>query len=159
VKCGLVTVGLWGEIMIIKFEFPPNYAEIDAKFKLTVLKATVDLKPVFAFAPYCFNPYREHLGEEIMQHEATHILRQKGDPEGWWRKYLDDDQFRLLEEIPAHAIEYFTLARGKDRTERRRLFHHIASRLRHTMYGYVPALSYDSARSLLKKATKVMQDD
>ena len=144
--------------MIIKFEFPPNYAEIDAKFRLTALKATVNVEPIFAYAPYVFNPHRAAFGEELMQHEATHILRQHGDPEGWWRKYLDDDQFRLLEEIPAHAIEYFTLARGKDRPTRRRLFNHVATRLRHPMYGYVPSLSIESAKSLLKTAMKEMNN-
>lgn len=146
--------------MIIKFEFPPNYAEIDAKFKLTALKATVDVRPVFAYAPYCYNPYREPLGEEIMQHEATHILRQNGDPIGWWRKYIDDQEFRLDEELPAHVIEYHVRIRQAEkretfgRPERRAIMNLMATRLCHQLYGYVPRIPIDRARGLLKKAIK-----
>lgn len=138
--------------MNISFEYPPNYAAIEKRFRLDYLK----LKPFFAYGIHIYNPHRVQIPLELLEHERVHSARQGENPAGWWEHYIADDNFRLIEELAAHVIEYKVLVEhhGQTRDSRRRLFHYVATRLRSPMYGYHPPLPYDRAREFLKKAIK-----
>jgi hypothetical protein len=141
--------------MEIKNEFPPNYAAISERFGLDKLD-TKTFKPIFAWGLFIYNPHNAFIGAELMAHEEVHSSRQNFNPERWWYSYLTDDNFRFVEELAAHVIEYKVLVQhhGKTRDQRRQLFHYVAARLCSPMYGYKPKLHYDRARHFLKLALK-----
>mgnify|MGYP001570703982 CR=1 FL=1 len=111
--------------MLTIHDFPPIFDEIDARFH-------VRGKPIiFAFGDRIFNPTGIALTPHLMAHEAVHSRRQGGDIVGWWRRYIDDPQFRLEEEIPAHRVEYRSMIAAAafgvgNRHERRSVMSHAA---------------------------------
>jgi hypothetical protein len=126
---------------------PPMFAEIDAAFHIAG-------KPViFAFGDTIYNPLGGPVSPQLQAHEAVHGARQRDSGvEKWWRAYIDDPQFRLDEEIPAHQAEYREFCRnatnGNARNARRMALHQIASRLASPLYGRL--IRYDDARRLIK---------
>lgn len=134
--------------IIIKHEFPPNYDAIAAAFDLK------GQKPVFAYAPDVYDPHRNGVPPEIIAHEQVHIKRQGDFPAQWWEQYIADENFRVTEELMSHVAEYYVLANGKGRPERRRIFAYVAERLRSPIYGYRPALSEERSKRLLKMALR-----
>ena len=141
--------------MIVRLDFPPNYEAINRRFRLDQFDKK-KFKPIFAYGLFIFNPHRTKIPLELFEHEKVHSARQGSNPAGWWDQYLADDNFRLIEELAAHVIEYKVLVdhHRKTREARRRIFHHVASRLRSPLYGYQPPLHYDRAREFLKKGLK-----
>ncbi|HUP05451.1 MAG TPA: hypothetical protein VMU19_15740, partial [Bryobacteraceae bacterium] len=61
------------------------------------------------------------------------------DPDGWWRRYIESEQFRFNEELLAHRIEYAFLLNERKanmtRAQRRHLSQFCAERLRNPLYG------------------------
>lgn len=134
--------------MQITTDYPPNYEEICKVFPLK------GYKPIFAYAPYIFNPHKVMIGPDLLEHETVHGIRQGRDPETWWKRYMAEDNFRLAEEVFAHVAEYRFLEQGKDRVGRRRVFDYLVKRLCEPMYGYNPPLSYGRGRDVLKWALR-----
>ena len=136
-------------LVIRSNEYPPNYEAITKVFNLT------GYKPIFCWSPWIFNPHKVAVPPELMAHEQAHADRQVDGPAAWWERYLADDQFRLIEEIAAHTVEYLVLCQGaKDRAHRRRIMSYVANRLCSPIYHYQPRLPADRARSWLKLALK-----
>jgi hypothetical protein len=131
---------------MILVDYPPNYAEIEQVFDLR------NYQPIFAWSPHIFNPHGVPIHPHLIHHEGVHIRRQGISPEKWWRAYLANENFRLAEEILAHAVEYQVLATGHPRNERRRIFDSVADRLCAPLYGYKPPLHNSRASKLLKEA-------
>lgn len=138
-------------IPIIKFEPPPNYEAIAAAFNLA---PRTGQQPIFAFAPWIYNPHRVAIGPELIAHEQVHIARQGALPALWWQSYIADENFRLAEEILAHVAEYYVLSNGRPRPYRRQVFGAMAKRLRSPLYCYKPALSEERSKKLLKMALR-----
>jgi len=95
--------------MVIVNELPPNFAELNAKFNLESVKLSV----YFCWGDTIYNPGGEPIHPSIIAHEQVHCDRQSqyraidpGGPPGWWRRYIDDVEFRLAEEVPAHRAEF-----------------------------------------------------
>ncbi len=129
---------------------PPLFDLIDAKFHIKG-------KPViFAWNDTIFNPSGAPVSNELGCHELVHCRQQNGDPEAWWRRYIDDAEFRLAQEIPAHRVEYgeFCLHNRNDklRNNRRHYLHLVAARLASPLYGNL--VTYERARALIKAANK-----
>lgn len=129
---------------------PPLIEEIDAAFK-------VRGKPVlFAWGDTIFNPLGVSIPPELMAHEAVHGLRQAlcpGGAESWWRRYIAEPEFRLLEEIPAHVDEFVSLCAQyrknwrSERNMRRTYASHVARRLAAPLYGRL--ISFADAKKAL----------
>lgn len=137
--------------MIVECRFPPMYDEMVQVFDLNGKNKAAE--PIFAWGNWIYNPHRVAIPSILLVHEAVHSRRQNGDPVGWWRKYLDDQQFRLEEEVFAHAAEYLHAAsQAKDRSERRNLMHRTVVRLIDPLYAYTPRIPADRARGLIKRA-------
>lgn len=102
-------------------------------------------KPViFTWGNIIYNPQRIKLTPELRVHERVHCERQGSDIEGWWRRYLADPEFRLVEEIPAHRKEYLVYAgTHSNQNHRRQFLHDVAMRLSSPLYGNV--ITYDKA--------------
>lgn len=122
--------------MEIRFERPPLWAEIDAKFH-------VEGKPViFSWGDIIYNPQHIPVPPELVIHEAIHGERQrtvdyKEGIVGWWHHYIQDEAFRYAEELLAHRAEYQFLAAGvKDRNRLNSLLVRTAARLTSPLYGW-----------------------
>lgn len=130
-------------------ERPPNYADIAAVFDLSKTKGIIFAYGDVIYAPDCIVP------PQLMVHERVHCERQGADVAGWWRRYLDDAEFRLAEEVPAHRAEYrFWCARpGSEkpvagfRSGREYYLMQIAKRLSSPLYGGL--VSIGKARLLI----------
>jgi hypothetical protein len=122
--------------------FPPNYEEIRARFNPPA--GTVFAYGDTIYAPYLRNPLPQHL----IVHESTHFAQQRaaGSPEAWWRRYIDDPQFRLEQELEAYRAQYAAVA-ALSRPERRELLAHICRSLASRMYGGI--VTKEQARALV----------
>ena len=127
---------------------PPLFDLIDAAFH-------VKGKPViFAWGGIIYNPSGNPVSNELGCHELVHCRQQAGNPEAWWRRYIEDPKFRLDQEIPAHQVEYgeFCLHNpiGHVRNKRRAYLNDAAKRLSSPLYGSL--VTYERARALIKAA-------
>lgn len=108
--------------MKIVREYPPNYAEIKAAFN-----PPIDV--LFCYGSTIFNPAGERIAPELIIHEGVHSRRQGGDPAGWWKRYIENQKFRLDEEVVAHQAEYRVLRIRNQNTD------HVIKRLCSPLYG------------------------
>jgi hypothetical protein len=124
---------------------PPNYDEIKAKFNLVP-------GVVFAYAPSIYNPDAVVLQLHITEHEKFHISRQGSDPAAWWRRYIDDESFRLYEEVLAHQVEIeaYVVTHQENRNPRDYWEKVCAQRLCSKVYGRM--IGYHGALDLLTKS-------
>jgi hypothetical protein len=121
--------------------FPPNYRKINDKFR-------VRGKPIiFAYGSTIYNPGRITIPPQLIAHEEVHMVRQGGNPEAWWDRYINDPEFRLAEEIPAHVAEYRALAYRYDADKQ---LDRIAQRLASPLYGSM--IPQDKARKVILDA-------
>ena len=127
---------------------PPMFAEIDAAFHVAGKSV------VFAWDGIIYNPTGGPVPNEIGCHELVHCRQQNGNPEAWWRRYIDDAKFRLEQEIPAHQVQYGEYClhnpAGKIRNNRRLYLDRVARVLSSPLYGSL--VSYERARALIKAA-------
>ena len=115
--------------MKIVKEFPPIYDKIKEKF-------TLSGREIFAWGNIIYNPGEGELGPELIAHEKIHKKQQGNDIEGWWEKYLADDNFRFKQELEAHQMEYKEFCKlNKDRNIRHRYLVYLGGRLSSPVYG------------------------
>ena len=121
--------------------FPPNYAEIKARFNPPP-------NTIFAYGDTIYSPATAELPGHLIVHEETHFAQQAvaGGPEAWWRRYIDDPQFRLEQEIEAYRAQWAAI-RELPRAERRELLVHICKSLSSSMYGRI--VTKQQARQLV----------
>jgi hypothetical protein len=128
---------------------PPNF---DA-----ILKVFPDAeKPgvIFAYGADIYNPSGGHVPMALLMHEDVHQRRQTlgnwapaAGPEEWWRRYLEDAEFRYREELLAHVAEYKAQlsAFSSDRNARAKLLQATAARLVAPLYNYQPPRTLSTA--------------
>lgn len=120
-----------------------------------------DARPCFAWGDRIYHPFgtEMRLPDELMAHERVHGLRQvmgHSDMEfgirSWWAQYIDDPEFRLAEELPAHRAELGVhYLRSEGRGVRRTFLTHVASRMIAPLYGYPRKLiNLEKAKRMLK---------
>ncbi len=128
----------------VVIEFPPLYEEIAAKFRIHERRDVI-----FSFGSVLYNPYAVYIPDELIAHETIHGGRQgKGeDILDWWQRYIDDPEFRLVEETLAHRAEYQWLLENVNRRHRRRALKQVAAKLASPLYG--PMVSVSKAKKLL----------
>lgn len=131
--------------------FPPNYAEIIDAFP-HVAKAK---GPIFCYGTTVYYTGPEKPDHALMRHEAVHSNRQGADPKGWWDRYLRDTQFRFIEELLAHRVEWQAYE-GCGRSERRFMKRQIAERLSGPLYGRM--VRYNVASMLLTASPAELDD-
>lgn len=130
---------------VIVADFPPLYDEIANAF---CLHGRTDL--VFSWGDCAYNPHGLEIPAEIRVHEAIHGQRQGSGQQvlDWWRRYIEDPNFRLREEVYAHRAEYRWLVGNGNRRQRRRALKSVAAKLASPLYG--PVCTAASARSFLE---------
>jgi hypothetical protein len=132
---------------LIIIERPPNFAEI-----VKVFPDADKHGVIFAYGDNIFNPSAITIPAALLAHEGIHLIRQRDGEtaEGWWAKYLTDDEFRYREELEAHVGEYDAQAPNLDRNYRAKLLMATAHRLIAPLYNYQPPRSLQLAMRDLK---------
>ena len=137
---------------IVQFEivndYPPNIKGI-AKVFPDCMKPGV----LFCWDRKIFNPAGIEIPDYLIAHENVHRHQQAGNPMTWWASYLNDPEFRLAQEVPAHQAEYEQFWKMfPNRNMRRVALRGIASRLSGPLY--LNMISYTKARALIKAPTQ-----
>ena len=131
--------------MKIIVDYPPNIAEIRKRFDLEGFNL------VFAYGNILYNPSGQEISEDLMVHEETHQKQQfiygVGD---WWVRYLNDDGFRLSQEVEAYREQYKFIKENYDRARRREKLHEIAKVLASKLYGKI--INKQEAKELIENA-------
>lgn len=116
--------------MNIITDYPPNYKEIEKVFSLG------DLHPVFTYGDTIYNPHECALPEHLLVHERVHAYQQGIKPKEWWKKYLQDPEFRFEQELEAYQAQYkFAAKQTKDRNNLAKFLDQLAEDLSGPMYG------------------------
>jgi hypothetical protein len=135
--------------MAVLLARPPNWDAVAARFP-DVAKAGAGI--IFTHGRTIYNPNGVKIEPWLRAHEGVHSSRQ-GPNEAtvarWWERYLEDVEFRLCEEIPAHRAEfkcYRDLGR-KNNWDLGHALHLCAERLSGALYGNL--ISYANARTAI----------
>ncbi len=123
---------------------PPNFDEIVA-----AIPHAANPNVLFAYGNTIYTPSGSEISPWIVAHEEIHSMRQGADPDGWWRRYLVDKQFRFTEELVAHRCEWRTwMNMGvRNRHDKRFMMRIIAGRLSGPLYGSI--VNFDAARTMI----------
>lgn len=105
--------------LIIAFEYPPNIEDIKKVFPL-------NKDVVFCYGNVIYNPSKLHLSDDLLVHEGTHAERMQLNPALWWKQYLEDPAFRLVEELLAYRRQWLYL-NNRDRQRMGPVFARILS--------------------------------
>src|SRR5258707_7052467 len=109
--------------------FPPNYDEIQEKFHPS-------MDTVFTYAPCVYSPDGRLLPVHLVEHEKVHLEQQGIAPELWWRKYLEEKEFRLSQELPAFRAQYKYMKKSiKDKNQLYYELRRLSSFLSSEKYG------------------------
>lgn len=123
--------------------YPPNINDIMGKFRTT-------LDVVFTYGDILYNPSGAEIGKPLMAHEETHSRQQKFyGVDTWWKKYLEDQKFRLEQEVEAYANQHKQYCKNNKKIVSRIMFlNHLASDLSSSLYGNI--ISFEEAINLIK---------
>ena len=138
--------------MRVAVDYPPLYEEIAAAFDIA------NRNVLFAWGETIYNPKDFDIAPELLAHEQVHAQRQGDDIEGWWRRYIDEPEFRFAEEVPAHIVEYQTLIAnaGNNRKARRRYLAYVAKRLASPLYGGL--ITASEAKKQIQLAERALRE-
>lgn len=122
-------------------EFPPNYAELRARFN-------PGPGTVYAWGDTIYSPHAADLPADIVAHEEVHFAQQRacGGPSAWWARYIAEPRFRLEQEVEAYRVQW-SMIRDMPRPERRARLAHICKALASGMYGSL--VTKEQARQLI----------
>lgn len=129
-------------MMQVVVGYPPNFAAISAAFP-----QARNTGVLFAYGEIVYNPSGVVIPLQLIAHESVHEKQQahEGGPANWWASYIADEEFRMMQELPAHQTEFRNYClRVKDRNLQAKMLHGIASRLSGKLYGN--AMSFAEAR-------------
>ena len=103
---------------------------------------------IIAYYPNIYCKYA--LDDLKLVHENTHLEQQRlYGVEAWWERYLEDPNFRTLQEAEAYKNEAdFAKKIMRDRNKLARYIDRIAKDLSSSIYGNI--VTYSQARDLLK---------
>lgn len=130
--------------MKIVVAHPPNIEAILRRFPLALSPGVV-----FTYGDTLYSPIGPVLPRDIIAHEGVHSRQQEPmGPEEWWKRYIEDATFMVLQEIPAYRRQYqvFCSIVARRGLHKIRLFQ-LAKDLSGPLYG--SALTFDAARSAI----------
>lgn len=104
---------------------------------------------IITYYPKIHTPIQ--LTEAKLVHELTHLKQQEeyiGGVKDWWARYLQDDEFRLSQELEAYRQEVVWIMENiRDRSKRYFLIRQIRKDLSSSIYGGL--VSFEEATKLL----------
>lgn len=131
--------------MEIVIDYPPIYDQIALAFPIAKRRGII-----FAWGNKIYNPNNVSIPSQLIAHEGMHGRRQGNNIRGWWQRYLDEKEFRLVEETLAHIVEMTCLlGPNPNRQMRRHILRSTAKRLANPIYRH--GISREKAYDLLKR--------
>lgn len=128
---------------MIKKGIPPNFAAISNIFP-------VDDKTVYAYFPDIYSNYE--LTPDLILHEEVHLkVQEQMGVENWWKKYLEDPQFRFEQEVMAYATQYLYCKRTLKRKDSDAMLTELSMALSSPQYGSFP---YQKCESMIRLKAK-----
>lgn len=110
--------------------FPPNFLLIIEHFPEAKRRGAI-----FTYGDTVYAPRGVVVTPSLKYHETVHVNQQTAiGPDVWWRRYIDDVQFRFEQEVEAHRREYQWFASNSPYSKNQAL-HDISSRLSGKLYG------------------------
>lgn len=125
--------------------FPPNYDLIQIVFPNCEKH-----EAIFCYGDTIHNPFKVEVRSDLEHHESIHQKQQGDNPDLWWSKYLQDEQFRLEQEKEAYG-EQLLFSKKLDGVNRNMydwLKEKIAESLSSELYGNL--ISYQEAERFLR---------
>ena len=120
--------------MQISLGKPPIYNEAAKAFTLTGAE-------VFTYGDTLYNPGHGEIQDHLLVHEEVHATQQNhndADAAIWWKRYFEDVNFRVDQEVEAYGAQYkFICKKVKDRNQRSKYLFLMAQHLSSPMYGSV----------------------
>ena len=130
--------------MIISHEKPPIFEDCVKAFGITW-----DEGIAFTYGDTVF--CKNNLTTDLLVHESVHVKQQAsyfGGSEYWWKKYIEDKDFRLSQEVEAYKSQLEWYKRNiKDRNTLFKAYNSIWNILSGPMYGNMITAS-EAARLL-----------
>ena len=121
--------------------------EIKEAPNLKLLKETFGVKEtevIISYGNFIYAPNKT-LSKDLLVHELTHCERQgfnERSAEQWWKKYMEDVEFRLKEEAIAYRQQYLFCCRVyKDRNKQAKILHALSQELSAPRYGSLCSVS------------------
>jgi hypothetical protein len=111
-------------------DWPPNIDAIRAVLP-------VSESNIFAYGGVIYSPGGGNLPSWLVEHEKVHFEQQERyGLRAWWKRFLNDEEFRLDQELPAHRVEYRVFCQtNRDRNHQSRFLMLLSRRLAAPMYG------------------------
>ena len=111
-------------------DWPPNIEKIRAVLP-------VSEGNIFAYGGKIYVPGGGDLPVWLVAHEEEHFRQHEWyGLRSWWKRFLNDVEFRLDQELEAHRVEWWAFCReNKDRNVRSRYLALMARRMSAPMYG------------------------
>jgi len=132
----------------ISSEKPPQWILDEVKEKFDV---EWENGVIFTYGDLITNCFGE-ISEDLMHHEPHHTKQQEefGGADKWWRRYLDDEQFRFEQELECYRKQYNWVKNNiKSRDEVFFYLKHYASSLSGKMYGGI--VDFSTALNKIKQ--------
>lgn len=124
-------------------DWPPLVDELDKALGVRKIKG-----PIFSWGRLIYVPHEGNLTPELWAHEAVHGIRQIDiGVEQWWKLYMEHLQFRLAEEVLAHAAEYAHFCKYQRKSRHQGYLNFVARRLSSPLYGRL--ISFGQARDAI----------
>lgn len=79
--------------------FPPNYRDL-----VDTLNAPKDA--IFCYGDTIHNPSKKEIPLDVRYHEYIHSKQQSDNIDVWWYNYINDKEFRFLQEVEAYGEQY-----------------------------------------------------
>lgn len=91
---------------------------------------------------------KDRLSYGLIAHEVTHTFQQLAmGVDNWWKKYFEDNQFRISQEVEAYQNQYRTY-KDNDVSVAENMVVGLANDLSGKLYGEV--MTYEEALKLIK---------
>jgi len=134
----------------IEYNYPPNYDRIINRFPSVKGRKGI----IFTYGDTVYIPRgKGMIPDHLKVHEKTHIKQQINGPEFWWNKYLENDEFRLSQEVEAYQNQYnYYCQKDKSLKSQRLFLRRIAMDLSSAIYGNM--IEFEQAKKLIKKGNK-----
>lgn len=133
-------------------EEPPNYLELKQFFPLDL----PDYVPLFPWGDKVYNPSGKEIAPDIIFHEYIHSLQQGGDPEWWWKRYMNSPEFRLEQEVEAYAKQYLFVKTNLNAKAAKDCLFECADNLSSPLYQL--DLTYSQAETLIRHRAKKIEE-
>lgn len=131
------------DLMKVKYSNPPNIDKIKEVFP------NLPFGIVFAYGDTLYSPCKFKIEKHLMAHEKVHMKQQSGEPEKWWKKYLEDPEFRLSQEVEAYREQYkFIRTNCKIKSRIPLFLDRIARDLSSNIYGGI--VDFEEAKRLIR---------